>query len=224
MTVRLPLSIVLLLALRAGSCGAWEVSNRVMIEHGPLVIDHSKSVSEITKAQAKGGFPGGHGLGLFQSRMKTELAYVTSDVNTRRLSMTTRIVTTPVIYVAREFPESSCAYGVILGHERQHQLFDLEVLRAMPGEIRGITRTVYAPDALDWMRKLDLDRLRNRFFKQYKYVYDGLSFPRHQTIDNPASYRQLSLLCNGEFERRLAGVKPEEAPLKSSPWRKPGSR
>jgi hypothetical protein len=203
-----PLLVALILALRVGSCAAWEISNRVVIEHGPLVLDHSKSVNEISQAQAKGGFPGGHGLGLFQNRVKTELTYTTTDLTTRRLAMTTRIVTAPIIYIAREFPEGSCTYGVVLGHERQHQLFDLEVLRAMPDEIRDITRTLYSPDALDWMHKLDLDRLRARFFRQYRYVYDGLSWRRHQTIDNPASYRQLSTLCNGEFARRMAGVKP----------------
>jgi hypothetical protein len=208
MSVFPPLLALLYLALGAGQCGAWEISNRVVVEHGPLVYDHTKSVAEITRAQAKGGFPGGHGLGLFQNRVKAELTYETTDLVARRLIMTTRIVTAPIIYIAREFPEGSCAYGVVIGHERLHQLFDLEVLRAMPDEIRDITRTVYAPDALDWMRKLDLTRLRDRFFRQYKYVYDGLSWRRHQAIDNPASYRQLSLLCNGEFERRLAGAKP----------------
>lgn len=206
--MRLLLLTVTFLALRAGNCAAWDISNRVVIEHGPVLIDHNKTVNEITKAQAKGGFPGGHGLGLFQSRVKTELVYATTDLNARRLSMTTRIVTAPIIYIARELPEDSCAYGVVLGHERLHHLFDLEVLRAMPDQVRAITQTLFAPDALDWTRKLDLDRMRARFFRQYRYVYDGLSFPRHQSIDNPAAYRQLGSLCNGEFSRRLAAVKP----------------
>ena len=204
-----PLLLALLfLALRAGNGAAWDIGNRVVIEPGPLVLDHSKSVAEITQAQAKGGLPAGHGLGLFQNRMKSELAYVGTDAAAKRLTMTTRIVTAPIIYIAREFPEDSCAYGVILGHERQHLLFDREVLRAMPDEVRAITRTVYSADALDWTRKLDLDRLRARFFRQYRYVYEGLSWPRHQSIDNPAAYRQLSTLCHGEFARRLAGIEP----------------
>ncbi len=206
MSLRPLLITVLCLVLRP--CAAWDISNRVVIEHGALVVDHTKSVPQITRAQAQGGFPDGQGLGLFQNRVKVELTYTGSDLNMRRLAMATRIVTAPIIYIAREFPEGSCTYAVVLGHERQHQLFDLEVLRAMPDEISGITRAVYTPDALDWMRKPDLERLRARFFRQYHYVYDGLSWPRHQTIDNPASYRRLSMLCNGEFERRLAGTKP----------------
>jgi hypothetical protein len=202
--------IALFLGIHVGACAAWEITNLVVVEHGTLVIDHSKSVSEITRAQAKGGFPIKHGLGLFQNRVKTELLFAQPEaaMKTRRLALTTRIRTAPIIYVAREFPEESCAYGVILGHEQLHQLFDLEVLRAMPDEIRSITQGVFPPDALEWMRTLDLERARSRFFRQYKYVYDALSFPRHQTIDNPESYQRLSTLCNGEIAERLGGNKP----------------
>ena len=212
MYVRMPLSLLVasFLAFRAGTCAAWEITNQVVIEHGAMVIDHSKSVSEITRAQAKDGFPAKHGLGLFQNRVKTELVFEQpeSALKTRRLTMTTRIRTAPIIYVAREFPKESCAYGVVLGHEQLHQLFDLEVLRAMPDEIRSITQGVFPADELEWTRTLDLDRARNRFFRQYKYVYDARSFPRHQTIDNPESYQRLSTLCNGEISQRLAGMKP----------------
>ncbi len=188
----------------------WFVSNRVEIEHGALRIDHTKSVKEITQAQARGGFPAQHGLGLFQNRIKTELVFEGPEkaLDTRRLSMTTRIVTAPVIYVAREFPEQTCAYRLIVDHEMLHQHFDLEVLRAMPGEIQAITRVVFSPDALDWARPLDLDRARKRFFQQYDYRYQARSLPRHQRIDNPRSYGHLSTLCGGEITRLLAGRQP----------------
>lgn len=105
-------------------------------------------MSEITLAQGKGGFPAKHGLGLFQNRVTTELGFEQTDQKPRRLTMTTRIRTAPIIYIAKEFAEDSCAYNVILGHEQLHQLFDLEVLRAMPDEIRSITQTVFPPDEL----------------------------------------------------------------------------
>ncbi|MDD5390423.1 MAG: hypothetical protein PHD37_13835 [Gallionellaceae bacterium] len=205
---RLPCSLLaaLLLAFHAVvGAAAWEISNRVVIEHGTLVIDHSKSVSEITLAQAKGGFPAKHGLGLFQNRVKTELGIEQSDPKQQRLTMTTRIQTAPIIYIAREYAEGSCAYSTILGHEQLHQLFDLEVLRAMPDEIRSITQLVFPADELGWTPVPDLERARKRFFQQYKYVYDARSFPRHQRIDNPESYQRLSALCNGEIARGLAG-------------------
>lgn len=198
--------LLVLLALRAGTCFAWEVSNRVIIEHGELVIDHSRSIGEITQAQAKGGFPARYGLGLFQNRFKTELTIEQSEAGTaKRLAMTTRIKTSPIIYVAREFPKDSCAYGVVLGHERLHQSFDLEVLRNLPGEIRGMTRTIFNVDELEREGTRNLERSRGWFFQQVKYAYEGLSLPLHQTIDNPESYRQLGTQCNGEIALRLAG-------------------
>lgn len=200
-----PFFATLLLAVPAGAGAAWEVSNRVILEHGSLAIDHSKSLSEITLAQAKGGFPSKHGLGLFQNRVKTELGIDQSELKRQRLTLTTHIRTAPIIYIAKEFAEDSCAYGVILGHERLHQLFDLEVLRAMPDEIRVITRIVFSPDNPDWTSAPGLERARRRFFQQYKYVYDARSFPHHQRIDNPESYQRLSARCNGEIARGLAG-------------------
>ncbi len=207
--IRLLCALPLLLP-HVASCADWAISNRVEIEHGALRIDHTKSVREITQAQSKGGFPAKHGLGLFQNQIKTELAIEAPEtvLETRRLNMTTRIVTAPVIYVASEFPENTCAYRLVLDHEMLHQYFDLEVLRAMSKEIQAISRVVFSPDALEWTRTLDLNRARTRFFQQYNYHYEARSFPRHQRIDNPESYRRLSTLCNGEITRLLAGKQP----------------
>jgi hypothetical protein len=45
-------------------------------------------------------------------------------------------------------------------------------------------------------------------FQQVKYVYEGLSNPLHQTIDNPESYRALGTRCNSEIARLLTGKTP----------------
>lgn len=209
MSIRMPFRCIalLFLALNAGEGAAWEVSNLVRVEHGPLRVDHSKSLAEITLAQTKGGIPAKYGLGLFQNEMKTELSIEApeSAPTMRRLNLTTRIVTAPVIYVAREFPENSCAWRVVVDHEMLHQLFDLEVLRAMPDEIRAISRVVFAPDALISRGPPDLERAKGRFFRQVNHVYEARSWPRHQRIDNPDAYRRASALCGGEITRLLAG-------------------
>lgn len=203
-------AILTLFVPGAGLCAAWDVANRVLIEHGDLAIDQTKTLAEITRAQANGGFAAEHGLGLFQNRMKLELAFEAPEtaLASRRLRLTTRLATTPIIYIAREFPPESCAYRAVLEHELLHQLYDREVLRAMPDEIRAITRQVFAPDALDWARPLDLGRLRDRFIRQFKYVYDGLSARRHQRIDSPEAYRRTSALCGGEITRLVASRGP----------------
>jgi hypothetical protein len=188
---------------------AWQVQNRVTLEHGPLTLDHSKTVAEITQAQGRGGFPASHGLGLYQSRIKTELTLAPVEAAApRRLSLTTRITTAPIIYVASEFPKDSCGYGVILAHERQHHLFDLEVLRTLPAEVDWITREVFPLDVLARDGSVNAELSRRHFFQQFKYRYDELSNLRHQTIDNPDSYRRLGDFCKGEIAKRLAGRSP----------------
>lgn len=198
-------ALPLLAALAAPPCLAWQVENRVVIEHGALLIDHSKSIPEITRAQAQGGFPAEHGLGLFQSRLKTELAIESLAPGVKRLVMTTRIQTSPIIYVAREFSKDSCAYGLVLGHEWQHHLFDLEVLRLLPGEIRAITQEAFPVDELERVGTRNLEKARGHFFQRIKYAYDALSHERHQVIDSPDSYQRLGTQCGGEVARRLAG-------------------
>lgn len=182
---------------------AWYIVNRVIIEHGVLSIDHSKSVKEITAAQAKGGFKADHGVGLFQNRIKTELTFVELTAPGKRMALTTRISTSPIIYVAKELPKDSCSYQLVLGHELLHQEYDLEVLRAMPDEIRGISQDVFDTDAIERSGNLDQNRARNRFFQQFNYVYKALGEMRHPAIDSPESYRRLSGLCNGELAKYL---------------------
>lgn len=208
---RLHLSVlalaVFMLLFGTAAGAAWDFQNRVVIEHGALTIDHSKSVKEITAAQAKGGFKADLGVGLFQNRLKTELAFAEVSLPGKRVYLTTRIVTAPIIYVARELPKDSCAYQLVLGHEFKHQEYDLEVLRAMPDEIRFITRDIFSVEELERAKALDQKRAMGRFFQQFNYVYQALGEMRHTVIDSPESYRRLGEMCNGEVGK-LLGAKP----------------
>lgn len=198
--------------LNAGTyAGAnWQISNRVVIEHGALSIDHSKNVKQITLAQAQGGFKADLGVGLFQNRQKVELSFNETNLPGKRLSMTTRIVTAPVIYVASELPKDSCAFKLVLDHEMKHQDYDLEVLRMMSDEVRQFSQDMFDTAAIERTGNLNQERARNRFFQQFNYVYQALGQMRHPIIDSPESYRDLSGQCNGELGRLLAG-KPNQA-------------
>lgn len=196
-------AVVFGLAVSATADAAWNIGNRVVIEHGALSIDHSKGVKEISAAQAKGGFKADHGVGLFQNRIKTELAFSEVAVPDKRLSLATRITTSPVIYVARELPQDSCAYKLVLGHELLHQEYDLEVLRALPDEIRNISQDVFDTDDIERSGSLNQARARSRFFQQFNFVYQSLASMRHPMIDSPESYQRLSGLCNGELAKYL---------------------
>lgn len=183
----------------------WQVGNRVVIEHGALTIDHARNVKQITAAQAQGGFTADLGVGLFQNRIRTELGFDAVNVPGRRLSVTTRIITAPVIYVASELPKDSCAYRLVLAHELKHQDYDLEVLRLMPDEIRRFSPEVFDTAAIERGGALNQERARNRFFQQFNFVYQALGHMRHPIIDSPEAYRDLSGQCDGELGRLLAG-------------------
>lgn len=178
-----------------------EVINRVELLNAKLVIDHTKTIAEITRAQALGGRPASYGLGLFVNNIAYELNYGTSSSQPGIVSIVTRIKTSPTIYIAQEFPKTSCAYAVVLEHEYKHYLFDLDVLRAMPDQIRKISRDVFPDNGTTGVQ--EIERAKGLFFQRVKYVYDGLSFPLHVTIDNPASYKKLSGSCNGEISQRV---------------------
>ncbi len=196
--------VCLAMALAWSTASAGDVNNRVVFEHGPLTVDHSKTIPQITQAQATKGFRAVHGaelgLGLYQSRMDTSLQATLSPGG--KLTMETRIKTEPVIYIAKEFPEDSCAYKVVLNHERQHYLYDRDVLRALPGEVQSITWAVFANPIPT--TEGELERAKKLFFQQYNYAYESLSFPLHSRIDNAASYAELAEQCQGEIKKRLA--------------------
>ncbi len=204
------------LAVAANVGAAWNVTNRVIIEHGLLSIDHSKSVQEISAAQAQGGFKADHGVGLFQNRIKTELTFSEVAVSGKRMALTTRISTSPIIYVARELPKDSCAYQLVLGHELLHQEYDLDVLRAMPDEIRNLSQEVFDTAEIERSGSLNQDRARNRFFQQFNFVYQALGAMRHPVIDSPESYRHLGGLCNGELAKYLPTPLTDQAVAKRS--------
>jgi hypothetical protein len=200
---RFALAVYLALLFGADAVAGWRIEHRVIVEHGVLTIDHTKTVKQITLAQGQGGFKADHGVGLFQSRLKAELAFGVLVVPGKRLDLTTRISTAPVIYVASELPKDSCAYKLVLGHELKHHDFDLEVLRAMPDEIRRFSPEVFDTDAIERDGALNEARARGRFFQQFNYVYQALGEMRHPLIDSPESYRRLGEQCNGELAKYL---------------------
>jgi len=203
-----PLALLLTLTLLAPAHAAQPAVNRVTFQLGTLALDHTKSIAEITRAQAQGGFkalPGNDvGLGLYQNPVSTSLEVQTAP--TGQLRLTTVIKTAPVIYVAKEFPKGSCAYTLILKHEWQHYLFDRAVLRRMPDAIRAMTVDLF--DTPRPTSQAELERARQTFMQRFQHEYQGLSFPLHIQIDSPEAYADLAKQCGGEIGKRLATNRP----------------
>lgn len=143
-------------------------------------------------------------MGLFVSDIRFELALGNPPAGPAPWPVTTRISTTPVIYVARELPKDSCAYAAVLDHEYQHYRYDQDVLRGLPGWLSGVAR-----DVLQSGRAVpvsDLERARNLYFQRVRHAYEAFSRARHLRIDNPDSYARLGESCRGEQGQRLVAL------------------
>lgn len=200
----IPLMRLILLAgwlACASLAGAGEVTSRVELQLGELVIDHGRGLAEITRMQGNDGTSARYGLGLFLSHVEFESSVSGSPTRPGDVLVRTRIKTRPTLYIAREFAKGSCAYAVILDHERQHYQFDLEAVRALPAQAEGIAREVFASSAV--RSEADLARAQARFLERLKHVHDQRMFPLHARIDAPESYRRLGAACDGEIGRTL---------------------
>lgn len=198
------LCLPLLVSLLPGEALARDIVSRVEFKHGALAIDHTQSIAQITQAQAKNGQarrsqtrhsqarqgrPATYGLGLFINDLKLEVSAGESSTPPGSISVLTRIATSPTIYVAREFPKDSCAYAVILEHERQHYLFDLNILRGLPAEIEHIAQDVFTANG-------GANRTQ-QFIDRVEHIYEAKSFAQHVAIDNLLSYGDLAGQCGG---------------------------
>jgi hypothetical protein len=192
--------VIGLACLMAGQANA-EVLSQVDIANGDQVVDHSKSIAQITQAQSSGGWPAQYGLGLFINNIEFELSIANAASPGGALAITTRIKTKPTIFIASELPSDSCSYAVVLEHEMMHYRFDLEVLHAMPDQIRTITHDAFPDNRA--LSAQAIEQAKSLCFQRIKYVYGARSFPQHVTIDNPASYEKLGKSCQGEIGQRL---------------------
>jgi hypothetical protein len=198
------LCLPLLAGLVAGQASARDVVSRVEFKHGALTIDHTQSIAQITQAQAKQGRlrksptrdgqvrqgqPATYGLGLFINDLKLEVSASEDSTRAGSVSVLTRIATSPTIYVAREFPQESCAYAIILAHERQHYLFDLDILRDLPADIERIAQDVFSANGSANRTQQLIDRV--------EHSYAAKSFAQHVAIDNLLAYGDLAGQCNG---------------------------
>lgn len=187
----------------ANLAGAGQVTSQVELQLGELVVDHDRSIAEITRLQGQDGSSARYGLGLFLSHVEFESSVSGSPTRPGDVLVRTRIKTRPTLYIAREFAKGSCAYAVILDHERQHYQFDLEAVRALPAQAEGIAREAFAGTVPS---EAALARAQARFLERLRHVHDQRTFPRHARIDAPESYRRLGAACGGEIGRTLQGT------------------
>jgi hypothetical protein len=188
-----------LVGIAPGQASARDIVSRVEFQHGALTIDHSQNIVQITQAQARKGQPATYGLGLFINNLKLEVNAGENSTRPGSISVLTRITTSPTIYVALEFPKDSCAYAVILEHERQHYLFDLNILRSLPADIERIAEESYAAGGIN-------AGATRHVIERAEHAYAARSFAQHTAIDNLISYNDLAGACGGAIREHLKSI------------------
>ncbi len=123
-------------------------------------------------------------------------------------------ITNSIVHVAKEFPEASCSYQVVLGHELKHvemaRRFLYEVLPVAKDYVRhfvaryGAVRVESDPsgekakEIVTW----SLNQYLNGYTSDLLKTFASQS----ARIDTPEEYRRVSESCNGETQRVFNSV------------------
>lgn len=153
-------------------------------------LDHSKSAAELDAAASA---PQGRGTQLGHVMVQTRLS-VEPQAECKGLTVRLDFVQ-PVLRIAREMPEGSCSYALVMAHERTHVRIHQEIARQFqalhypwPGQTSSAAVLAFAKHQL--ARLMDAQR---RF-------------------DSPQEYARSRTACSGEVVQLMQG---KAAPAKS---------
>lgn len=111
------------------------------------------------------------------------------------------------VYIAREFPEHSCAYNEIHAHELRHVKTYHDHLAAIEGELTETLRRRFATGS-PWRGPVGntqtiLQRELNDRWLPYIKREIGKVEAAQALVDTDDEYERVSKSCNGEIQKRL---------------------
>lgn len=97
------------------------------------------------------------------------------------------------IHVASNYPKGSCAFNVILAHEKQHAAFELHVLRKNKQRLKSLIRNMVVQNIhqSDDRIKAATTQAVDQFWQELIPQTDAL----HQGIDTPENYARENAKC-----------------------------
>lgn len=188
---------------------------KVVIREPATTIDHSRSQAQIEALGQKAGVQGAsrnsrmHIVGLTISELGTRLSMNAKVAGANKASgycvqiqdLTIKLsYEKQVIYVPREYPKGSCAYGAVLDHERQHAEINRKALHDYSGPLRQRALTeLKALGPIYVTTKADVDRRAGQIieqrlagaFKQFHASRDS----NHARIDTEREYARVQARC-----------------------------
>ena len=180
-----------------------------------LSIDTHYGYREVTRLASEIARPGTRVLGLTRGTAKVHVeARSTSFVDRSRRweCVSPQIVVTfgydpMTVYIAREFPERSCAYNEIYAHELRHVKTYHDHLAAIEGELTETLRRRFATGS-PWRGPVGnaqsiLQRELNDRWLPYIKREIGKVESSQALIDTADEYERVAKSCNGEIRKRI---------------------
>ncbi|KWU19046.1 hypothetical protein AS149_12425 [Burkholderia cenocepacia] len=191
----------------------------VVASPSEVKYDFAKGVAELTTRPTMFREGGAHTLGLTEATFRLDVAWkgdVLMDSQTRmgctRPRVTVHLKVGPQqVFVAKEFPQSGCAFWEIAKHELRHVTANQEqaekVAQTLQDQLRSSfgNRIFYGkPDEL---KSAFTETLENDWMPWAKDQFAQVEAV-HQSIDTPEEYRRNATMCGGEVPRALkaAGI------------------
>jgi hypothetical protein len=188
----------------------------VTVTTAPSAIryDFSKSVRDLSHTMSyHKSAPGSNTLGLTVTEMKFASKWAWSTLpgpagqSCVRASVAVTVSGDPqTIFVAKEFPQGSCAFNEIVKHELRHAQASQSHLERVAdyyqkaiGDAFG--QTILYGDAGQLKAHVQ-DALQGKWMPQIKADLAKVSY-LHAQIDTPQEYARNNTICNGEIPQRL---------------------
>lgn len=183
----------------------------VTAEVAPLVYDFTKSVRDLTQRKPAG--PNALTLGLTERHLATGMEIRSASMNYKgekvvcmRPEVEVTLTLAPhTVFVGREFPQKSCAFGSILQHEQRHVLVNNLALKNASERLEKELLSSFG-NRVFYGERADLERAVGSHIQEWMTWLDGevAKVDRlHQSIDSPSEYAKNNTVCSGEIPRVL---------------------
>lgn len=185
----------------------------VTTEPSQLRYDFSQTIQALTlKAPLKTA--GTKTLGLTVAQMRTSLKWSANylvDDKTGRACMRPQLevglsVNPQQVYIAREFPQGSCAFNHIAEHELRHVRVNQARLEQVADQLKVELQSALGGRVFYGEHSQLRQQLEQAVTKDWlPWVQQQLNAvdAQHQLIDSPQEYAQNQTACNGEIARVL---------------------
>lgn len=114
-----------------------------------------------------------------------------------------------IVYVAREFPNKTCAFEHVMRHEYQHVRVNETFLKKAAQVVENMLRQEFGNKVYygryDDLRNQLSDVIEKSVLPQAQRQFEE-SRHEHQLIDNPGEYARNAEACNGDIQKVLRAI------------------